>query len=224
MEKIEIHKIIRTKRRRTIALIVGADATLTVRAPLHTPLDYIERLVKKKISWIKAKIREIRMQPNAFGKEFVPGESFLFLGQPYRLRFSDDTQARVDFRDGFIVAQKYQSHAKKLLTEWYKYQARKRIGERVEWYARVLGLKYQTVKITGAQNRWGSCSPDNNLNFSWRLIMAPLSVVDYVVVHELTHLQERNHSKGFWNRIRDVFPDYKERVKWLKENEPLMSF
>ena len=223
MDKIEIHKIIRTKRRRTIALIIGPDATLTVRAPIRTPVEYIEQLVSKKISWIKRKIREVRSRPTVPGKEFVTGESFLFLGKPYKLSFSKNTQTPLDFRGGFVIAQEYQPHAKQLLTDWYKKRGREKITERVEWYSRSLGLKCRTINITAAKKRWGSCTADGNLNFSWRLIMAPLSIVDYAVVHELAHLEEKNHSKKFWNKIRTIFPDYKDRAKWLKENELLMS-
>jgi len=223
MDKIEIHKIIRTKRRRTIALIIGPDATLTVRAPIRTPVEYIEQLVSKKISWIKRKMREVRLRPTFPGKEFVTGESFLFLGRPYKLSFLKNTQTPLDFHGGFVIAQDSQPRAKQLLIDWYKKQAREKIAERVEWFSRTLGSKYRTVNITAAKKRWGSCSANGSLNFSWRLIMAPLSIVDYVVVHELAHLEEKNHSKKFWNKIRTVFPDYKDRIKWLKENELLMS-
>jgi predicted metal-dependent hydrolase len=209
-------------RRRTIALIIGPDATLTVRAPSQTPLDYIEQLVSKKISWINRKMQEVRLCPTVPGKEFVTGESFLFLGRPYKLSFSKHTQTPLDFHGGFVIARDSQTRAKQLLIDWYKKRAREKITERVEWYSRVLGSKYRTVNITAAKKRWGSCSANGNLNFSWRLIMAPLLIVDYVVVHELVHLEEKNHSKRFWNRIRTMFPDYKDRVKWLKENVRLM--
>jgi len=221
MDKVEIHKIIRTKRR-TIALIIGADATLTVRAPIGTPLDYIEQLVSKKMSWIKHKIRQAHLRPIVPVKEFVNGESFLFLGKPYKLSFGKNPRSPLEFRGGFIIGQENRPHAKKLLIDWYKKQARQKITERVEWYSRILGLRYQTVNITEARKRWGSCNVDGNLNFSWRLIMAPLSIVDYVVAHELAHLEEKNHSKRFWNKIRTIFPDYKDRVRWLKENEHMM--
>jgi hypothetical protein len=205
MDKIEINKIIRTKRRRTIALIIGPDATLTIRAPIRTPIDYIEQLVSKKISWIRRKIQEIRLRPTASAKEFVSGESFLFLGKPYKLSFSHYTQTPVDFRGCFIIAQKNQSHARQLLTQWYKKQATQKIAERVEWYSRTLGLTYRAVNITDARKRWASCTQKGNLNFTWRLIMAPLSIIDYVVVHELAHLEVKNHSGEFWNKIKTAF-------------------
>ena len=78
-------------------------------------------------------------------------------------------------------------------------------------------LKYDKIIITGAMKRWGSCSSKGNLNFAWRLVMAPIDIIDYVVVHELSHIVHRNHSKRFWEQVETIFPDYKIKRKWLKE-------
>ncbi len=108
-------------------------------------------------------------------------------------------------------------------TNWYKERAYEKIKERVEFYAQKRGLKYNRVNITSAEKRWGSCSAKGNLNFSWRLIMAPLPVVDYVVVHELVHLIEKNHSKEFWKKVKLFMPDYEKYKDWLKEKGHLLT-
>ena len=111
------------------------------------------------------------------------------------------------------------------LINWYKKQALPVITDLVEEYARLMGLegKYSSVKLSIAKSKWGSCSYDNKLLFSWRLIMCPTEVIEYVVVHELAHIIEKNHSKAFWNEVKKVLPDYKEHRKWLKDNSGLMD-
>ena|SRR2546426_890649 len=221
MEPVKIHNIIRS-RRRTIALVVGADATLTVRAPIQTPMDYIEDLVRRKLIWIRKKIAEAEARPSIRRKRFVNGESFFYLGDPYRLRVVSDAKAPLVFQKEFVLAGEYQGQARKLLVNWYKQEARRKIPERVEWYARRCGMKIGSVKITNAEKRWGSCGKDSSVNFSWKLIIAPLHVLDYVVVHELAHILERNHSESFWRKVATMCPNYRSSIEWLRKNEHLL--
>ncbi len=222
MTKIRVDKIIRSKRR-TIALEVARDATLIVRAPYRTPFDFIEKVVFKKRFWIKEKQEIVRDRyQRIVPKEFVSGEGFLYLGNMYKLEFIDDVDMPIVFNNGFKIARKNYDAAKEILIAWYKAQASHKISERVNWYSSLSGLKYNRIKISDAQRRWGSCSAKGNLNFSWRLIMAPFRVMDYVVVHELAHLEEKNHSKAFWNKVKTMLPDYGQYRKWLKENTHLL--
>lgn len=222
MTEIRIDKIIRSKRR-TIALEIARDANLIVRAPYSTPLDFIEKVVFKKRFWIKEKQEIVRDRyQKIVPKEFVSGEGFLYLGNMYKLEFVDVLDMSMVFNNGFQISRKNLYTAKAILIAWYKEQAYQKISERVDWHSSLSGLKYNKIKISGAQKRWGSCSAKGNLNFSWRLIMAPLRVIDYVVVHELAHLEENNHSKRFWNKIKIMLPDYKQYKEWLKENRHLL--
>lgn len=223
MTEIRIDKIIRSKRR-TIALEVARDAGLIVRAPYRTPFDFIEKVVFKKRFWIKEKQEFVRNRcKKVIPKEFVSGEGFLYLGDMYKLEFVDDLDMPIVFNNGFQILLKYCNNAKEILIAWYREQAYQKISERVIWHSSLSGLKYNKIKISGAQKRWGSCSAKGNLNFSWRLIMAPLRVIDYVVVHELAHLEEKNHSKRFWNKIKIMQPDYEQYKDWLKENRHLLD-
>jgi predicted metal-dependent hydrolase len=108
--------------------------------------------------------------------------------------------------------------AAKVFELWYRQNARQILHERVKVYSQQHGFQYQSIRITSARTRWGSCSASRSLNFSWRLIMAPLEVVDYVVVHELVHTVVHNHSKRFWKKVERILPDYNERRKWLRKN------
>ena len=116
------------------------------------------------------------------------------------------------------MAQSAQGQAAQLFEQWYRQQARTVFTERVELYAQKYGFEYAKIRISSARTRWGSCSSKGTLSFTWRLVMAPLEIVDYVVVHELSHLREHNHSKAFWAQVAAILPDYKSRRKWLKVN------
>ena len=216
--EIEIEKIIRT-RRKTIALQITDDATLIVKAPFDASDETIMGVVSKHKKWIERKRRDIEARDPKFSpKEFVNGEGFLYLGRYYRLKIMDEQEVPLKFENGFYLSRNALPHARDVFIEWYKDMAHEKISERVGWYAQKRGFKYNKVNITNAQKRWGSCSSSNrNLNFSWRLIMAPLPVIDYVVIHELVHLEERNHTKAFWNRVKMLMPDYEKHKDWLKK-------
>jgi predicted metal-dependent hydrolase len=113
--------------------------------------------------------------------------------------------------------------APELLAAWYKDQARLILPERTNYFAHQFGLKVRSIRITSARTRWGSCSRLNALSFTWRLVMAPLEIIDYIVVHELAHIAEKNHSRAFWSQVERMLPDYHYRRKWLKNNGRLLD-
>jgi hypothetical protein len=221
MDKLKINDIIRSNRK-TIALIVNSDATLTVRAPVHVSADAIDRVVRKKSLWIVKKRREAARRPKAWQKEFVNGESFLYLGKTYKLHICEGLERGIVFRGGFYLVKSPRHQARQLFIQWYKTAGARKFRERVDWYAKRMGLRYKQVLVTDARKRWGSCSVNGNLNFSWRLILAPLPVVDYVVVHELAHMEVKDHSGRFWSKVRAMIPNYQEYRDWLKVNGPIL--
>jgi predicted metal-dependent hydrolase len=222
MAKIRPYKLLRSKRR-TIALAVTADATLIVKAPMSTPLEYIERLIARKFKWIQKAIARVESRPHPTPHEYVEGESFLYLGKSYKLNIAKNAKEKISFKSGFILSGKEKRHARTLLINWYKKEAKTKVTQRVEWSARRSGISFKSIKITSANKRWGSCSTVGNLNFSWRLIMAPLPVIDYVVCHELAHLEHKNHSKVFWDRVKVMYPNYEKAKTWLKRNEGMLN-
>ena len=113
---------------------------------------------------------------------------------------------------------------KKALKSWYVQQAKQIIPKRVAYYAEQMGEAYGDIRIKDVKSRWGSCSSKRNLNFNWRLVLAPMEMLDYVVVHELCHLKEMNHSPAFWRLVEAVLPDYKKRRAWLKECRLIEKF
>jgi predicted metal-dependent hydrolase len=221
---LKIDKIIRSKRK-TIALQVTDDATLIVRAPFDVSEETIKKVVTKHIRWIEKKKNEVLTRDPQFAKkEFVNGEGFLYLGKSYKLYIVNEQDIPLKFNNGFFLLRDYQPMARQLLISWYKERAYEKISERVKWYALMGGFKYNKISITDAELRWGSCSSKGNLNFSWRLIMAPLMVIDYVVAHELAHLLVKNHSEYFWTIVKMLIPNYEICNDWLKRNGYLLRF
>ncbi|MCD6398502.1 MAG: M48 family metallopeptidase [Candidatus Aenigmarchaeota archaeon] len=219
---MKIDKIIRAKRK-TISMHVTDSGTLIVRAPFGVNEETINNVITKHKNWIEKKKKEILSRyPKPIKKSFVNDEDFPYLGKYYKLSIVDDQKDPLIFNNGFFLSKEHSKSAKDIFTAWYKEKAHEVISERVEWHAKNNRFTYSKVRITNAKKRWGSCSPLGNLNFSWRLVMAPLPVIDYVVVHELVHLEEKNHAKTFWSKVKILMPDYEKHKKWLKRNGYLL--
>jgi predicted metal-dependent hydrolase len=217
---IPIDQLIRSKRK-TVSLVITPEGKLLVRAPLRLPKARIEELVNHKVDWITRHQAQARLSaPVLFTDRFADGQLFWFLGQRYVLHMIDRQRPALSFAGAFFLARPALPQAAKVFQEWYRKQAALILSERTALLSRQSGLTYQSVKITSARTRWGSCSPKNVLSFPWRLVMAPLPVIDYVVVHELVHTIEPNHQKKFWEKVSSLAPAYKEYKKWLKSNSP----
>lgn len=216
MTEIVIDKLLRSKRR-TIGLEITREAKLVVRAPYFVTQKDIERLIFSKRNWILEK-QEINQQRKSeySAKRFVEGEIFYYLGQAYGFRLIDEDSIRLT--ECLEFPRQLLSQVREIIIQWYKTRAYEKIKERVEFYSKITGLPYKNIKISSARKRYGSCSSKGKLNFSWKLIMAPLEIIDYVVVHELVHLAEMNHSCRFWHKVAAIMPDYNTHRAWLKHN------
>lgn len=215
---VEIDRLVRT-RRKTIALVVEPGGRLTVRAPLRMPEATIRQFVESHTDWIVKTQAKARLSAPPAPKQFVDGEMFLYLGKPYPLSIVPRQRPSLTLdRSAFRLAQSALPKADAAFVRWYKQQALTVFTERVEILAKQFGFRYEKIRISSARTRWGSCSSKGTLSFTWRLVMAPSEVVDYVIVHELVHTKVPNHSKTFWARVGELMPDYKARVRWLKQN------
>ncbi len=223
-EKPLINKIIRSKRR-TLSLQITADASLVIRAPQRASLAWIQEVVQEKLPWILEKQRQARrVYRPAVEPEFAAAEEFLYLGEAYKLQLGEFVGAPLNFNGrNFLLRADHQAGAKNYFISWYKRQARELLGQRVEHYAGQIRPNYASICITSARTRWGSCGPRGTLNFTWRLVMAPIRVIDYVVVHELVHLEQRNHSRKFWQRVEEILPRYRTERQWLKAHRDLLD-
>ncbi len=218
--KIPEYRVIRSKRK-TLSLIVTSEAKLLVRSPLGLSEKQVREFVALKNEWIVRKMASARKNL-PYEKSYDEGEPVLYLGERYPLSYVEAQPQIIDLQDKIYVAQNYRNRIKEVLLAWYTVQGYKVIQERVRHFSKNLSLVPDDVKITKARRRWGSCSSKGSLCFSWRLMMAPLPVIDYVVIHEMVHLKIRDHSRRFWQSIENYLPGYRDKRKWLKDNEKFM--
>ncbi len=222
MEEIPVEKIIRS-RRRTIALEITSRATLVVRAPRRASAADIEEIILQKSSWILRKIGEINRRPFSPCHEYTEGELFLYLGRSYPLQFVENGSLTIERGDRLYVSRTLIPDIRNELKRWYMKEAIREIPARCMWFSLKTGHVPVTIRITDARQRWGSCTHKGGLNFSWRLIQAPPEMVDYVVVHELVHISQPDHSKKFWDKVRKIMPDYELRRHWLQDHVGLLK-
>lgn len=222
-QRIEFNVIYR--RRKTLAIQVKAPSCVTVIAPAGMRKEAILQAVQGKSKWIVKKLLEIaEMQRRKGTREYVNGESFLYLGRNYSLQIEHDELAHVPevklLRGKLVVRilTRDEESIKKALQRWYQGKAVEKIWERVNYFQDQFDVKPAKVIVKEQQKRWGSCSAKGNLLFNWKTIMAPSSVVDYIVVHEMCHLVHLNHSKQFWQLVKTILPDYEVRRKALRDN------
>jgi len=219
---IQIDKLVRAKRR-TIALIVERDGSLTVRAPKRAALSDIEQFIQQKSGWIERSREKLKAIGLPVKKKFTDGEKFLFLGKIHELRLIRSQHPALVFDNGFTLSIAATAQEEKIFIDWYKKQAAQIFTERVLHYANLHGFTPKQIKINSAKTRWGSCGANGNINFTWRLVMAPLDVIDYVVLHELAHLRIQNHSAHFWKLVASMDTNYKQHRKWLRENGEVLT-
>jgi predicted metal-dependent hydrolase len=219
-----IDQLIRS-RRRTLGLQITPDARVIVRAPRWATSVDIHNLVNDKLEWIRKIQTKLRLE-NAARVEprFESGESFSYLGEKRVLALLLGSSRRLTF-DGaaFSLGEFSRPRARRHFETWSRRQAREVLTARVDVMAARAGLSYAALRITGAKTRWGSCSSKGTLNFTWRLVMAPLDIIDYVVAHEVTHLVHHNHSKRFWTKVAALYPDYRRARAWLREHQRELS-
>ena len=216
----------RSPRRRRVTITVERDRSVVVHAPEGTSDERILQVVESKRQWIYEKInhpQKYRSLPHPPGKELVNGESVLYLGRQYRIEIVVTGSSEIRFAQRFFIPASRVSKRAETLREWYIGKAREKIVPRVKQHARQLGVEVADVKIVDSRYRWGSCTPNNNVNLNWRLIKAPMFVIDYVIIHELAHLIEANHTPGFWNIIRAQTPTMDKAKAWLKEYGQLLE-
>jgi predicted metal-dependent hydrolase len=216
----------RSSRRRKLTITVERDRSVVVHAPERTSDEMIQQVVESKRQWIYEKIghpQKYQDLPHAPGKELVNGESALYLGRQYRIEIVKTDLTEIQFVQRFFIPATQGKKKAEALREWYINKAKEKIVPRVRHHARELGVNFPEVKIVDYRYRWGSCTVNNNVNFNWRLIKAPMFVIDYIIIHELAHLIETNHTPKFWNIVRAQSSTMEKAKAWLKENGQLLE-
>ncbi|MDQ6993186.1 MAG: SprT family zinc-dependent metalloprotease [Mariprofundus sp.] len=220
------YTIIRRPRRKTASIVIHSDNRIEVLAPLTLTEIEIAAWVSSKQAWIRQKLHFNTHSRRPYqAKKFIPGESFSLLGESYLLVIKASPKACIELDDKQLIIQQplkscaaQQSYLRDATMRWYQAFAHKHLNQRVALFAQHIGKTPTLVGIKNYRSRWGSCHIDGRIYFNWRIIMAPTDIVDYVVVHELCHLHQHNHSPAYWRLVASIMPDYRKAKQWLKEN------
>jgi predicted metal-dependent hydrolase len=210
---------VKRSKRKTASIYIERDGSLSVLVPEKTTELEIKEILKAneyKIHKYQAK-REL-LNEKATKREQVNGQSFLYVGRNYYLQYSDEAK-EIEFKGRYFYAPKRSTlKLNGLFKEFYRKRGHKFISPRVNKYAEMMGLKIEEISILELKTRWASCSGNKpKVNFHWKVMMAPASVIDYLIVHELCHFKHKRHNTEFWNEVDKYYPDYQKQVAWLKE-------
>ncbi len=230
--------------RRTMMIQIDNRAQVQVVVPLSARPTDIHRFLFQKAHWIITKIKELSAGApvgnfhleNSQRKTFADGQEFLFLGKKFPLSVQECPQSSKTavslFFDGLRFAavvppalsrNEREAQIKERFLVWYQLQAKEILGSRVFHYTRVMEVGPKEIAIRSHKRIWGSCNyRKQTIHLNWQIVMSPMDVLDYVVVHELCHLRVPNHSKAFWQSVEKFLPDYKQHRMWLKVNQQHM--
>lgn len=217
---IQPDKIVRSNRK-TLAISVDTFGRLIVRAPKRCAEDRIFAFLKEKENWILRKQAERKGAGTALPPENLDGYSFLLLGNSTKISLYDEKKVGYDSENNriFLPSEK----PKERLVKWLKENAKRIFTTVTQRKAAEMGVSYKSISITSARTRWGTCSGDNALRYTFRLLYCPKEIIEYVIVHELSHIRHKNHSRLFWQEVEKYIPDWKTRRKWLKNHGILME-
>jgi len=222
------YALTRTKRK-TIGIIIDRNGEVRVHAPFRASKKQIYEVVRKRADWIERKVNEIKARNSKLiCRQFVSGEKILYLGREYTLEIAKkhSGRANVIIYEGAVIVyispglpdEDRKQAVKEALMKWYRQHFSEIVKERLKVYSLQLKAAPCKVVIKNQKTMWGSCSQKGNINLNWKLVMAPVEIIDYVIVHELCHLKVMNHSKDFWNLVASTLPNFHESKNWLKIN------
>jgi len=210
--------------RKTTDIVIERNGVVAVRPPRGFTPEQVDAVVESKRMWIYRNLAEWRdLNATAVVREWVNGETFLYLGRSYRLSLVTGQDVDLKLKDGrfrlkrSLVEQGGEDAARRVFEAYYSEKGEKRISQRVAFFTPKVGVSPSGTAVKELGYRWASCTQWGLLAFHWKCMMAPPKIIDYMVVHELCHLHKRNHSDAFWNEVDKVMPDYRERKMWLKK-------
>lgn len=224
------YTLIRRPHRRTLTLSVSPENQLRVLAPAFLSESKIRDFLRRKSAWILKQFEKNVRRPKPSLRLFAPGEIFPFAGLKLVLEIQEAGAGKIESYAGKLIVtvpEKWKGEERRgqiawRIEDWYRAEAVRIFRERVAYFQNFFGPKPRALRVKEFRGQWGSASRQRNLSFNWRLLLAPLEVLDYVVVHELTHLEHLNHSRGFWARVGEILPDYQPRRRWLTRHGRLL--
>ena len=211
----------RSTRRKTVALAVEPGGAITLTDPVHVPLPRLHDLVRSKAPWVLERVkRQSDRPPPAIERELTSGASVLYLGRHYRLKLIQTSTPAVTLRGGWLVVTGERDDPERVraaVTGWLRGRARVYLPRRLEIVCKRHHVGTPELVVTEQKGRWGSCTATGTLRINWRIVQAPLSLIDYVLLHELTHLTHPTHGTAFWAALGRRLPDYEPRRERLRQ-------
>lgn len=216
----DVNYTVKRSDRKTISIYVERDGSVSVLAPETMAENELEAAIKTKEYLLYKHLAEWEdLNRSRVAREYVNGQSFLYLGRNYRLRFVDEQDTPLKLHNGFFkLRSKDKMNAQKHFIDFYKAKGLSHILNKIDRFKDKMDVSPKNIRIMELQHRWASCTHDGNLNFHWKCFMAASSVLDYIVVHELAHIKHHDHSPAFWKEIEKVMPNYENHIKWLKRH------
>ena len=210
-----ITNLIREKRR-TLKITINRNGDIEVKAPKNLPLSEITSFIQSKEKWIIKHQTEIKGRLSA-NNDIVNIEKILILGNRYNINYVEGLREIKQENNCVFIPLKYESKKGQYIAKWLKNKAIEIIENRVLYFSANYKISFNSIALINAKTRWGTCSSSGAIAFNWRLIMLPPRLIDYVIIHELMHILEANHSQKFWKLVETVMPDYKKRKEDLKK-------
>lgn len=213
------------RKRKTMSISIEPPKDITVLAPIGMNEDDIKEYVKAKGAWIVQKLFEFRnIEAKKVNREFVNGESFMYLGRNYSLQIHVDETLQNNssvklFRGKFhvYVKEKNDELIKDSMEAWYREKTEEQVKKIIKYYQKFFNKKPTAIRIKEQKKRWASCTYNDELLFNWRCVMAKSTALDYIIVHEMCHMYYKNHSQEFWNLVASIMNDYEVRKEWLRD-------
>ena len=211
---------LKRSKRKDVEIQIKADNSVVIFAPLATKVDQVRSLVNQRMQWIQSKRLTRSLILQKIKKEYVPGESFLLFGDNYSLEIKNHGKQSNLVHDGkrFQLKPQATKEGEKWFISFYKKVAKESLIPRAESLAKKLGYKASQIRVMELGARWGSCSNAKRINLNWRLAMLPKHIADYVIIHELTHIEATGHNDKFWEKVEIAMPKYRDAERWLSKN------
>ena len=213
-------QIIRSNRK-TLSISIDSFSRLIVRAPRRCSEERIFAFIAEKEGWILRKKSEMAGAGIELPTENLHGYFLPLLGEKYEIFLVDKERISLDTTQKRLYLPC--KNSKERLIKWCKENAKRILSTVSEQYASKMGVTYSKITVTSARSRWGCCTPDNSIRYSYRLIFTPREILEYVAVHELSHILQKNHSPAFWREVEKYVPDWKQKRKWLRMHGGLME-
>ena len=224
------YQLLPSVSRKTTDIVIERDGTICVRPPASLTPEQIDATVYSKRLWIYRHLAEWRdLNAARITREWVNGESFLYLGRHYRLSLVNQQNEALKLKDGrfcllrSLVERHGAAGAQQAFEQFYTQKGTVRIRQQAARLAPKVGVTLGNICVKDLGYRWAACLTNGDLHFHWKCLMAPPNILDYIIVHELCHQHYRDHSEAFWNEVDKVLPDYRERKVWLRENGATLS-